>query len=177
MIRAVTGAALLLALASAAALAQAVPAAITIGDTSVPRAGQARRLRWLGLDELYVVTIYVDGSLRDTAHMVSPDTPKALRIDIRHEDDIRRAAVDWRPELVPRLPASDAAHLRGTFAPLRRGDVVLVRYQPRRGTTVLVNSATAVSGADHDLMAAFLDHWIGQQPVSDEVKQALLGPP
>jgi hypothetical protein len=34
----------------------------------------------------------------------------------------------------------------------------------------------AVSGAHHDLMLAFLDHWLGQQPVSEEIKRMLLTP-
>jgi hypothetical protein len=33
----------------------------------------------------------------------------------------------------------------------------------------------AVSDANHDLMLAFLDHWLGQRPVSDEIKRTLLG--
>jgi Chalcone isomerase-like len=64
--------------------------------------------------------------------------------------------------------------LRGAFAPLRYGDVVLVEYVPIKGTTVRINRGVAVSGAHHDLMLAFLDHWIGQQPVSEEVKRSLL---
>jgi len=41
---------------------------------------------------------------------------------------------------------------------------------------VRVNDATAVSGAKHDLMIAFLDHWLGQQPVSEEMKRTLRSP-
>jgi hypothetical protein len=32
-----------------------------------------------------------------------------------------------------------------------------------------------VTGASHDLILAFLDHWLGQRPVSEEIKRALLG--
>jgi hypothetical protein len=31
-----------------------------------------------------------------------------------------------------------------------------------------------VSGAHHDLMLAFLDHWLGDRPVSEELKRTLL---
>lgn len=157
---------------------QQAPQTITIGGASVPLAAQARRERLVGLQELYTVSIYLDGALRDTSRLASPDTPKALRIDVAYEDDLqRRMPVDWRRELVPTLELAATAHLRGTFAPLRRGDVVLVEYAPHKGTTVQVNRATAVSGAHHDLMAAFLDHWLGQRPVSEEMKQALLRSP
>ena len=33
-----------------------------------------------------------------------------------------------------------------------------------------MNNARVVSSAHHDLMLAFLDHWLGQQPVSQEMK-------
>jgi hypothetical protein len=66
------------------------------------------------------------------------------------------------------------AHLLGSFAPLRHGDVVQIAFVPAKGTTVRVNKAVAVSGAPHDLMLAFLDHWLGERPVSDEIKRTLL---
>jgi hypothetical protein len=74
------------------------------------------------------------------------------------------------------LEPAATAHLRGTFAPLRNGDIVLVEYVPTKGTTVRINRGVAVSGAHHDLMLAFLDHWLGQQPVSEEIKRMLLTP-
>jgi len=37
-----------------------------------------------------------------------------------------------------------------------------------------VNKDVAVSRASHELMLAYLDHWVGQRPLSEELKQALL---
>jgi hypothetical protein len=51
----------------------------------------------------------------------------------------------------------------------------MIEYAPGRGTTVRINRTIAVLRARHELMLAFLDHWLGQRPVSDEVKGALLG--
>jgi hypothetical protein len=107
---------------------------------------------------------------------VSPQTAKALRIEITYENDLRRrVAIDWRRELIPPLEASAIAQLRGTFAPLQHGDVVLIAYAPTTGTFVRVNKSVAVSEANHDLMLAFLDHWLGQRPVSEEIKKTLIG--
>lgn len=50
-----------------------------------------------------------------------------------------------------------------------------VEYVPAKGTVVRVNRAVAVSGAHHELMLAFLDHWLGQRPLSEEIKRTLLG--
>ena len=149
---------------------------LTENNVSLPRAGQAVRARLLGEQPLYSVAVYVDGRLADRDHLSDPDVPKALRIAITYQDDLyRRFALDWRPELVPQLEPPEATHLRGSFAPLRQGDVVLVEYVPNKGTSVRVNRAVAVPSAGHDLMLAFLDHWLGQRPLSEEIKRALLG--
>jgi hypothetical protein len=153
------------------------PATIT-GDAAapLPRIAQAARVHLLGVVELYSLALYSDAPTVDRALLVSPDAPKALRIEIRFKDDLRRqVAVDWRSELIPRLIPLALEHLSQTFAPLTRGDVVLIDYLPGRGTTLRVNKTVVVTGANHDLMAAFLDHWLGQRPVSEEIKRTLLG--
>lgn len=162
---------------SAGAQPSGHPATITLdADAHLPRTAQAARIHLLGLVELYSVALYSAAPTVDRASLVSPDAPKALRIEIAFKDDLRRqVAVDWRTELIPRLIPAATEHLGQTFAPLTRGDVVLVEYLPGRGTTLRVNKTVVVTGASHDVMVAFLDHWIGQRPVSEEIKQTLLG--
>jgi hypothetical protein len=145
------------------------------GSAPLPVAGQATRADRLGGQELYRIAVYSQGGRSDRIHLASEDVAKALRIVITYEDNLRRPETrDWIRELVPRLEPAEVAHLRGTFAPLRYGDVVLIEYSPAKGTAVRVNSATAVPAAHHELMLEFLDHWLGQRPVSEEIKQALL---
>jgi hypothetical protein len=152
------------------------PAVTAAGAASMPLAGQATRVHLLGLVEIYTLAVYMDAPLSDRARLLSSDVPKALRIEIRYNDDLPlQVPTDWRRELVPPLNPAAIAHLRGTFAPLKRGDVVSVEYVPGKGTTARVNKAVVVSGANHDLIVAFLDHWLGQRPVSEEMKQGLMG--
>ena len=152
------------------------PPTITLdGGSSVPLAGRATRAHFLGAVELYSLAVYAAAPLRELSLVASPDVPKILRIEVKYKDDLRRRApLDWRRELVPRLNADAASVLHGTFAPLRYGDVALIEYLPDKGTTVRVNRSVAVSEASHDLMLAFLDHWLGQRPVSEEIKHILL---
>jgi hypothetical protein len=145
------------------------------GSPPLVGAGQAKRVQLLGLVELYTLTLYLPDAT-DRGRMASPDTPKALRIDVNYDPDLRpRIVTDWRRELVPTLDAQAMTHLRGVFAPLRAGDVVLIFYVPNKGTTVRINRSVAVPQATHDLMVAFLDHWLGQTPLSEEIKEALGG--
>ena len=146
------------------------------GGAPLPLAGQAKRVHFLGTAELYSLAVYAESGPVDISQLASPNTAKALRIEIVYDNDLRRRMpIDWRRELIPALEIAATVSLRGTFAPLQHGDVVLIEYVPRKGTSVRVNKSVAVSGIHHDLMLAFLDHWLGQRPVSVEIKQALLG--
>jgi hypothetical protein len=151
------------------------PEHITVGGSEPLRLwGDARQTHLLGTVDLYTVALYSDGA-GDRARLASAEIPKALRIEVTYQDDLRRrVAIEWRRELVPPLEPPAVAHLRGSFAALRRDDVVHIEYLPQKGTTVRVNKGVAVSGAHHDLMLAFLDHWLGDRPVSEEIKRTLL---
>ena len=164
---------------AASAHAQSIhpPSVTAEGAAPIPKAAEAARSGLLGVIDLYRLAVYVGSPVADRAQLLSSNVPKALRIVITYEDDLFRPRfpIDWRRELIPVLEPAAVAHLQGTFAPLQHGDVVLVEYVPAKGTTVRVNKAVAVTGGSHELMLAFLDHWLGQRPVSEEVKRALMG--
>ena len=169
-------AAVIAAMASLASAQTAQPPqsiSVDVGAT-LPRAAQAARVHLLGLLDLYNIALYTAGPAGDLQRLASPDVAKALRIEITYEEDFRRQlTIDWQRELVPPLNLAAIEHLRQTFAPLKKGDVVQIEYTPSKGTTLRVNRAVVASGVNHDLMLAFLDHWLGQRPVSEELKRAL----
>jgi hypothetical protein len=153
------------------------PTSISLESTApLPLLAQARRLHLFGAVEYYTLAVYGNGERLDPARLASVDAAKALRIQVTYEEDLQRPlSLDWRRELVPHLSSSATAHLQGSFAPLQHGDVVVIEYVPAKGTTVRVNKAVVVSGAHHDLMLAFLEHWLGQRPLSEDIKEMLLG--
>jgi hypothetical protein len=154
------------------------PAEVVIkGAGTVPLAAHATRSYLLDTVDLYSLAVYVAGPM-DRRRLASPDVAKALRIEVTYVEDLHRPMpLDWRRELEPRLEPAGTAHLRGTFAPLQHGDVIQIEYVPRRGTSIRVNARSAADNASHDVMLAFLDHWVGQRPVSEEVKRELLAAP
>jgi hypothetical protein len=136
--------------------------------------GHATRVHLAGIEDLYSIALYAEAPLAQS-EMTSEDVAKALRIQVTYERDWHRPPVVWHRELVPRLEPAAAGHFDRVFAPLRRGDIVLIEYIPLKGTTVHINRSVVVLGARHELMLAFLDHWLGQRPVSEELKRGLLG--
>jgi hypothetical protein len=147
-----------------------------VGGKPVAKAAEARRAELMGVVDVYNIAIYSAGGTVDRQALISAETPKAIRIVITYKEDLKRhLALDWRRELIPRLETAGHTHLQGVFGPLQNGDVVLVEYTPQKGTSARVNEGVAGSGASHDLMLSFLDHWMGQRPVSEDVKRQLIG--
>jgi hypothetical protein len=179
--RSVLAAAAFVLTVAAAAFAQPgdPPTTLAIdGGGSLPLAGHAVRAHLVGTVPAYVISLYFDGPVRDRARLASPAAAKAMRIEVTFASDLeRRFPVEWRRELVPRLDPAAERHLYGTFAALRRGDVVTVAYSSAARLSVHVNDTVVVSRGHHDVMLAFLDHWVGQRPVSEEIKAMLLAGP
>jgi hypothetical protein len=176
-----TACVMMVLLSTPAALAQPAETPQTLtpeGGTALSLAGHASRLYLLGQVEVYDIALYVEAPPADLARLRAEAASKVMRVEVRYQDDLRRPLpIDWRRELVPQLEAAGTAHLRATAGTLRQGDVLLIEYVPGKGTTVRVNKTVAVAGVSHDLMLTFLDHWLGQRPVSEEIKRALLGAP
>lgn len=146
------------------------------GYSPVVLLGQATRTL-VGGEALYTIALYEDAAF-DRRQLSSPEVAKALRIAVEYTHDWRRPPlINWQQELVPRLLSAPIANLRLAFASLQRGDIVLIEYAPRKGTSVHINRSIAVLGEAHELMLAFLDHWLGQRPVSEDLRRNLLGGP
>ena len=151
------------------------PADLRVGYTPLTRVAEGLRTDQLGGEALYTVAVYAEAAPLDVARLASADTAKALRIEVESDDDpFSPLTRPWRRELVPRLDRAATTHLLAIVGAVRKGDVLLVAYEPGKGTTIRGNTLTVVSRAPHDLMVAFLDQWLGQRPVSEDLKDTLL---
>jgi hypothetical protein len=151
------------------------PADVRIGFATLTRVAEASRTDQLGGEALYTVTVYAEERPLDLAHLARADVAKALRIAVvSDEDPFNPLTRPWRRELVPGLDRAATTHLLAILGAVRKGDVVLVEYEPGRGTTIRGNAGTVVTRAPHGLMLAFLDQWLGQRPVSEDLKRTLL---
>ena len=151
------------------------PAEIRIGFTPLPVVAEGSRTDQLGGEALYTIAIYADTRPLELTELAKADAPTALRIEVASDDDPASPLTrPWRRELVPRLAPAATTQLFAILRTVRKGDVLQVEYEPGSGTTIRVNALTVASRAPHDLMVAFLDQWLGQRPVSEELKRTLL---
>jgi hypothetical protein len=151
------------------------PAEIRIGFTPLPVVAEGSRTDQLGGEALYTVAIYAGIRPLEVTELAKADAPTALRIEVATDDDPASPLTrPWRRELVPRLAPAATSQLFAILRTVRKGDVLQVEYEPGSGTTIRVNALTVASRGPHDLMVAFLDQWLGQRPVSEDLKRTLL---
>ena len=151
------------------------PAEVRVGYTPLTLVAEGSRTDQLGGEALYTVAVYAEARPLDIAHLAKAETAKALRIEVVSDDDpFSPLTRPWRRELVPRLDVRRdhaAARDRGNGEEGRRP---AGRILTREGHHHPGKSQTAVSHAPHSLMVAFLDQWLGQRPVSEDLKRTLL---
>ena len=158
-----------------AALQGQSPAEVRVGYKPLTLVAEGSRTDQLGGEALYTVAVYAESRPLDLAGLAKEDTAKALRIEVVSDDDpFSPLTRPWRRELVPHLDRAATTQLFAIVGSARKGDVLLVEYEPGKGTTIRGNTLTAVSRAPHGLMLAFLDQWLGQRPVSEDLKRTLL---
>lgn len=152
----------------------AAPPTITVAGEELVRAGQGERKRWF--IDLYKVGFYLPRGRTILSAAADRSVPKAFRIQVTYEgklpDDIPR---QWRQQLLPPLDGAQARALNDMYARLQRGDVVMVRYVPGDGTRLNRNGVHVLSTPGHRLMAAFVDLFLGANPVSEDLRAELLG--
>lgn len=152
----------------------AAPPAITVAGEELVRAGQGERKKWfIGL---YKVGFYVPRGRTILSAAADRSVPKAFRIQVTYEgelpDEVPR---QWQQQLLPPLDGAQARALNEMYARLRGGDVVMVRYVPGDGTRLSRNGAHVLSTPEYRFMAAFVDLFLGANPVSEDLRAELLG--
>jgi hypothetical protein len=61
------------------------------------------------------------------------------------------------------------------YRDVREGDSYTLTYVPGKGTTLRLNGAPLVTIPGHDFAAAYFRIWLGDDPISESMRDALLG--
>lgn len=181
--------------APAASTAAAVPADIQVGDVtfagSFPLAGKTLLLQGAGLRQIvffkvYGAALYVEKHAASTADVFAADAPRAVRLGLlRHVK-----GADFIEALESGLDANLTAEgkqaitnelnqlkdLMRAIGDVKEGDMVDFEYAPESGTTLRLNGKpVGPSIAGKALYDAVLAIWIGDRPIDDRLKNAMMG--
>ena len=157
-----------------AAAAQALPAQLTVRGHSLVLNGEAVRSELFGMIELYRIGLYLP-ERTSLPERIKSDTPKTLVLHVMHDTRSEYLPEDWRDELRAVLTPNELRKLRSAYAQVRAGDFITISYVPGQGSRLTVNDDVVLESKGREMMYAFLQQWLGQRPVSENIKTALLG--
>lgn len=136
--------------------------------------------RYLRVIKVYVAALYLEAGL--TADRVLDDVPKRLELSYLRPlkaGDFAEAANKVLPDNVPQ---STIARLRAQIDQLHRlyqdinpGDRYTLTYVPGVGTELAHNGKSRGIIAGADFAAAYFAIWLGPDPISQGLKDGLLG--
>ncbi|MDX1656847.1 MAG: chalcone isomerase family protein [Candidatus Competibacteraceae bacterium] len=165
---------LTLAVMAPALRAAGLPATLSIvGETQLQLTGQGTREK-LFID-LYTVGLYLPRPLSEVEPIRQHDISKAFRVEVVYDGSIpNEVPENWWEELVPVLSAQQEEQLKEFYFQLQPQDTILISYAPGQGTQIKINGETKIIDKGHALMSAYIDIWLGGNPVSEELRNSLL---
>ena len=160
-----------------------VPDEVRQGDTQQRLILNGAGVRKKFFVSVYVAALYLPQPQRDAqALLQSPPANRVLMHFVHSKVAKHKMDEAWREGFANNLEASDLVAVTdrlerfvALFGDMLEGDRVLLDYRPAAGTTVIINgeSRATIEGADFN--AALLGVWLGDEPVSDALKNALVG--
>ena len=142
-------------------------------------------LRNFLLFDIYVLALYLPEPAHDARSVLDRDTPRQVRITLLHEVsadhnvELLRRGLDANnsPQTLAAIQGKvqqflDLIRHMGTFP---KGSVIQLDYLPGAGTQVWLNHHLAGNFAGEAFNRAILKIWLGDHPVQQSLKAALLG--
>jgi len=65
--------------------------------------------------------------------------------------------------------------LNATYRDVKPGDSYTLTYVPGAGTTLRLNGSARITVPGHDFAAAYFRIWLGDKPINESLRDALLG--
>ena len=133
--------------------------------------------------KIYVAGLYVEkkseyaeaiiehkGANRVRMHFVYDEVPLEKLVNGWLEGFEDNISEDEFKALKPRIDKFNAL-----FETMHKGDEVLLDYIPKEGTRVTIKGKVRGIIKGHDFNQALLKIWLGEEPVTEDLKEALLG--
>jgi hypothetical protein len=168
--------------------------AVEIADVSVPEEvqpdGSTETLTLNGAGirskfffNIYVAALYLPSPTPESKTIIATDQPNRVLMHFLYSEVAREKLIDgWidgfnnntskeaMSELENRL-----AKFNTLFETVVEGDQILLDYRPTRGTQVTIRGEIKGTVPGHDFNQALLRVWLGPEPVTSDLKEALLG--
>jgi hypothetical protein len=145
-------------------------------------------LNGAGIRKKFFISVYV-GALYLTERQAGVGTllrvPSANRVSMHfvyHKVSKRQLDEAWREGFAKNLSVERLAEVQyrldrfiALFREMREGDQVWLDFVPGRGTEVVINGVMQDLIPGDDFNLALLSIWLGRQPVTERLKNAMVG--
>jgi hypothetical protein len=133
--------------------------------------------------EIYIGALYLPSKTGDAEAILSATGPASVRMHFLYKEVSKKKIVDgWHDGLSANLSPQEYTALQpklekfnSLFRTVQRGDVISIDYNPDTGTEVRINDAWCGVIPGNEFYRALLKIWLGDEPVSDSLKQGMLG--
>ena len=133
--------------------------------------------------DIYIGALYLPAKTGDAQAILSDTGPTSVRMHFLYKEVSKKKIVDgWDDGLSANLSPEEYTALQpqlhqfnSLFRTVQRGDVISIDYHPDTGTEVRINNELRGTIPGNDFYRALLKIWLGNKPVSDSLKQGMLG--
>ena len=151
-------------------------------------AGQTLKLNGAGIRtkfvfDIYVAAFYTGNSVYKISDINLKDQPMRMAMHFVYDEVSKEKLVDgWNDGFEDNLSDEQFKKLKsrinlfnGLFSTVKAGDVIDLDYIPGKGTLVNINNENKGVVSGSEFYKALLMIWLGEEPVGDDLKSALLG--
>jgi len=132
---------------------------------------------WMWLD-IYNATLFTQTGFKKSK-LLADDEPLKLELcylkPIGRDDLIKGAEAVLDVNLSNELK-QDVASLHKSYVDVKPGDCYVLEYGPEMGTQLKLNNKLAFSTTQKGFKSVYFGIWLGQNPLSDDLKEELLKP-
>ncbi|MEJ2611051.1 MAG: chalcone isomerase family protein [Candidatus Thiodiazotropha sp.] len=133
--------------------------------------------------KVYLASLYLEQRIDNASSVVTLDRPARVEMRVIYSEIEKEKFVQgWNEGFAANLTQQEMDQVRerlnafnGLFETLQEGDVILLDYYPAKGTQVRIKGVDKGLIAGADFFQALLKVWLGEAPVSQDLKEALLG--
>ena len=161
----------------------AIPETLELANTDTALVLNGTGIREKFFFDIYIGALYLPAKTPDASAILSDDGPASVLMHILYDELSKKKITDgWNDGLEANLSDTEMQALKprldkfnNLFQTLREGDQLRIDYIPQTGTEVRINGEWRGAVEGNDFYRALLKVWIGTNPVSDSLKQGMLG--
>ncbi len=132
--------------------------------------------------KIYIGALYLEKGSRDAAKIIETDSVKRIVMHFLYDEVSKEKLVDgWNEGFENNTDSKQLAQLgerikafNAFFDTVHAGDVIVLEYQPQIGTGVIIKGKRKGLIVGKDFNDALLRIWLGKDPVTTDLKKAML---